>query len=300
MLQIGRFIPLTDGSPTNFDHGAYDAGSDRVFVAHTAAGCVEVIDARTGMHLRALPGFPEAAGIVAAGTVVVTNRSAASVSLVDATTLQTTATFPTGVRPNGVAYVPSRSLVVVACVGNDDAPPLLQCIHIGTGETQTLLLPGRPRWCVTDAAGERVYCAIREPSGVFVAGLPTFREETFWPLPSEGAHGVDLDDVGRHLYVACDGGVLVALDAATGTVVGQWPLPGVPDATFFNPDSGLVHVAIGDPGVVVSVDPATGQTATCATEGGAKTTALVRSDRLHVFLPQRGGVLELTEQLPTA
>jgi hypothetical protein len=28
------------------------------------------------------------------------------------------------------------------------------------------------------------------------------------------------------------------------------PLPGVPDATFFNPKSGLVHVAIENPGLV--------------------------------------------------
>ena len=33
-------------------------------------------------------------------------------------------------------------------------------------------LPGRPRWCVTDADGTRLFLAIREPSVVLVAGLP--------------------------------------------------------------------------------------------------------------------------------
>jgi hypothetical protein len=39
---------------------------------------------------------------------------------------------------------------------------------------------------------------------------------------------------------------------------GNWTLAGVPDATFFNPKSGLVHVAIGDPGLIQSIDPRTG------------------------------------------
>ena len=37
-----------------------------------------------------------------------------------------------------------------------------------------------------------------------------------------------------------------------------WPIAGPPDVTFFNPSSGLVHVAIGEPGLVDSIDPRTG------------------------------------------
>ena len=66
------------------------------------------------------------------------------------------------------------------------------------------------------------------------------------------------DRLGQRLFVACDGGSLVAISTVSGSVRASWPLPGIPDATFFNPKSGLVHVAIGDPGVVRSVDPRTG------------------------------------------
>lgn len=297
MLQPARFISVPTGSGTSFDHGAYDPGTGRVFLAHTSADRVEVLDSRTGRHERTLPGFPEAAGVVVAGGIVaVTNRSAASVSLVDAATLAIIATFPTGTRPNGGALAPRLARVIVACVGNDDAPPLLQSIATGGGETRTLPLPGRPRWCVVDGAEARMYCAIREPSGVFVARLSDFAEAAFWPLPSAGAHGIDLDDAGGRLYVACAAVACVAVDTMTGSVVGNWPLPGVPDATFFNPDTGRVHVAVGDPGVVISIDPATGEQATCVTEAGAKTTALARPDRLYTFLPRRGGALELSER----
>jgi DNA-binding beta-propeller fold protein YncE len=296
MLTAGRFIPLPVTPPALFDHGAYAARSGLVFVAHTSANCVEVLDAAAGRHLETLPGFSEAAGIVASGdTVVVTNRGASTVSTVDARSLTCDRTWPTGVRPNGVAFAPQHSQLIVACVGTEESPPVLQRLDLATGETVTLPLPGRPRWCVVDAAEERVFCAIREPSQVVVVSLGTFRDQVSWALPSTGAHGLDLDEAGNRLFAACDGGALVMLHATTGDVLGSWPLPGVPDATFFNPDTGRVHVAIGSPGVVVSVNPTTGGQATLATEEGAKTTALARPDRLFVFLPQRGGALELLE-----
>src|SRR5215216_2268554 len=148
MLSTQTFIPIPGPRPTDFEHGAWHAGSDRVFLAHTAAGTVEVLDARARRHERTLPGHVEAAGVVvAADLVAVTNRGAASVSLIDAVTLAERATFPTGPRPNGVALAPRRGLALVACVGADAAPPVLDRIELHGGRRQTMPLPGRPRWC---------------------------------------------------------------------------------------------------------------------------------------------------------
>ncbi len=72
-------------------------------------------------------------------------------------------------------------------------------------------------------------------------------------------------------------------------------LPVAPDATFVNRASGRVHVAVGHPGVVVSLDPRTGRTATCPTAPGAKTTAFVPPDRLYAFSASAGGAIELVE-----
>jgi hypothetical protein len=148
---------------------------------------------------------------------------------------------------------------------------------------------------VTDAAGTRVFVAIREPSMVLVARLPELHQVQHWLLPSGGAHGMDIDHQAGLLYVACDGGALVELDTLAGEVRGTWPLGGVPDATFFNPASGLVHVAIGNPGLIQSIDPRTSISARFTTALGAKTTALVVPDRLYVFSPSHRGVLTLAE-----
>src|SRR5438045_4784632 len=91
-------IPRSAGS--SFDHGAFDPKTRRIFVAHTGRDCVEVIDHDAGRHIATLPGFPEAAGVVADdGIVLVTNRGAASVAWVDAASLKTRAVFETGAKP---------------------------------------------------------------------------------------------------------------------------------------------------------------------------------------------------------
>ena len=74
-LKAIGLIEIPDSTGTLFDHGAFEATTRRVFVAHTARDRVEVIDHDGRCHLATLPGFPEAAGVVAdAGQVLVTNR----------------------------------------------------------------------------------------------------------------------------------------------------------------------------------------------------------------------------------
>ncbi len=297
MLREGRFIPIPGGPANRFDHGAYDAARGRVFVAHTSADALVVIDHVAGTCEQTLRGFPEAAGVVvSAGTVLVSNRAAASVTTIDASTLAGTRTYATAARPNGVALAPGRRLALVACLGDETQEPVLHAIDLGSGAGKTLALPGSPRWCVVDQAEERVFCAIQAPSLVVSVRLAGFVEQGCWELPAAGAHGLDLDEEGGRLFVACDAGELVALDSTTGAVRGRWLLSGAPDATFYNPDSGLVHVAVKSPGLVATVDPASGEQWIAVTEAGAGTTALVRPDRLYVFLPERGGALELIEE----
>jgi DNA-binding beta-propeller fold protein YncE len=294
-LEQTGVIAIPDSVDTSFDHGAFEPTSRLVFVAHTAWSRIEVIDCEAGCHLKTLEGFPEAAGVVAAdGQVLVTNRGAASLSWIDARTRETRGVFETGLRPNGVAIVSHLNLAVVACIGNEQGPSL-QVLNLKTRQQWAIDLPGRPRWCVADITGARVFLAIQEPSMVLVARLPELDEVQHWKLPSSGAHGIDIDHLANRLYVACDGGTLVELEAITGRVGSEWPLQGLPDAAFFNPASGLVHVAIAQPGLVESINPRSGVRTEVMTAAGAKTTALVPPNGLYVFSPIHRGILTLAE-----
>lgn len=287
-------IPNSKGS--SFDHGAFDPKSRRIFVAHTGRDCVEVIDHDTRRHVATLPGFPEAAGVVADdGIVLVTNRGAASLAWVDASSLETRTVFKTGPKPNGVAIAALHGLAIAASIGDATQGSRLHVLALDGRRQYSIDLPGAPRWCVTDAAFTRVFLAIREPSMVLVARLPDLKEVEHWKLSQVGAHGLDIDHKRGRLYVACDDATLVELNTASGETSNQWPIAGAPDVTFFNPTTGIVHVAIGRPGLVQSIDPRSGASVQTMTGSGAHTTALVAPDRLYVFSPSHGGAREFVD-----
>ncbi|MGH6714267.1 MAG: YncE family protein [Bradyrhizobium sp.] len=289
-------IAIPDAADSAFDHGAFDTRTRRVFIAHTARDCIEVIDHDAGKHIATLPGFPGAAGAVADdGQVLVTNRGSASIALLDAGTLETRAVFKTGGRPNGAVIVARSGLAIAACIGDDKETPTLQLFGLTDRTHRSIDLPGRPRWCVTDAAAQHLFLCIREPSMVLVARLPDLGSVTHWKVPSSGAHGLDIDHSSKRLYIACDDSTLVEMNSVSGEVTNVWPIGGPPDVTFFNPATGLVHVAIGDPGLVETVDPRTGDRMQTMTGADAHTTVLVPPDRLYVISPAHRGILVLSD-----
>jgi DNA-binding beta-propeller fold protein YncE len=64
------------------------------------------------------------------------------------------------------------------------------------------------------------------------------------------------------LHCACDAGSVVTVEATSGQVVAQVPISGGPDVVFFNARRDRVYVAIGDPGLLQSIDT----TAACVVE----------------------------------
>jgi len=289
-------IEIPNGADGDFDHAAFDPKTRRVFVAHTGRDCIEVIDHDAQKHTATLPGFPGVAGAVADdGEVLTTNRGAASVAWLDAGTFKAKAMFKSGPRPNGAAIVKRANMGIAACIGDEREGPTLHLYDLKGGVQRKIDLPGRPRWCVTDAAAERIFLCIREPSMVLVARLPDLDGIMHWKLPAGGAHGLDIDHSRQRLYAACDDSALVEIDSGSGKVTNVWPIAGPPDVTFFNPATGLVHVAIGDPGLVETINPQTGSRQQTMTGAGAHTTAIVVPDRLYVISPKHGGVLVLED-----
>jgi hypothetical protein len=295
MKRLG-IIEIPNALDSEFDHAAFDPKTRRVFIAHTTRNCIEVIDHDAGKHVATLARFPGVAGAVADdGEILATNRGAASVAWLDAATYETRAVFKCGPRPNGAAIIKRTGIGIAACIGDDRDGPTLHAFNLKDGGRRAIDLPGRPRWCVTDAAAERVFLCIREPSMVLVARLPDLGGVVHWKLPSGGAHGLDIDHASGRLYAACDDGALVEIDAGSGAVTNVWPIAGVPDVTFFNPATGHVHVAIGEPGLVETIDPKTGASVRTMTAKGAHTTAIVVPDRLYVISSKHGGVLVLAD-----
>jgi hypothetical protein len=56
-LKTVGIIAIPGAAGSEFDHAAFDARSRRVFIAHTARDCVEVIDHDKGCTLRRCRDF---------------------------------------------------------------------------------------------------------------------------------------------------------------------------------------------------------------------------------------------------
>ena len=64
-LKTHGVIAIPSGLNSELDHAAFDPKTRRVFIAHTARDCLEVIDHDAQSHVATLPGFPGVAGAVA-------------------------------------------------------------------------------------------------------------------------------------------------------------------------------------------------------------------------------------------
>jgi DNA-binding beta-propeller fold protein YncE len=276
----------TDGG---FDHGDVHAKSGRVFVAHTASNTVEVID---GEHLvleRTLPGCPEGSGVLCTqddrARVFAAARGDGHVLVFDAETCNLVRRIPVGPRPNGLAWDPLRSRLLVADVEAFEA----RLVDPGDGASlATARLPGRPRWCVYDGPRDRFLINIREPARLVALdpdGLHT--AACIDGLPA-GPHGLDLDRTGNRAFVACDAGVVTVIDLTTDREIARVPITGEPDAVWYSDAAEQLYVAVGTPGVIDVID---GQGLTLveqlSTEEGAHTTAFDQQRQwLYVFLPR--------------
>jgi DNA-binding beta-propeller fold protein YncE len=290
MLRISDSIAIPPSTPSEFDHGDVQLASGRVFVAHTAANTVEVLDGDTTTHLATIPGCPEGSGVLCAqgaGLVYAAARGAGKVLVIQAGSQTVVGELGVGPRPNGLAWDTDHEHLLVADVQENTARLLDPRQEPAEAVLATVPLPGRPRWATYDAHAQRFLVNIREPACVAVLAAQTATLVAQWPVSVSGPHGLDLDLATRRALVACDGGAVVALDLTSGQELGQISIAGGPDAIWFNPRRNRLYVALAEPGVVEVVD--TQELAVVQwveTEAGAHTTAFdAARQRLYVFLP---------------
>ena len=55
-------IEIPNGADSDFDHAAFDPKTRRVFIAHTARDCIEVIDHDAQKHVSNAAGLPRRRG----------------------------------------------------------------------------------------------------------------------------------------------------------------------------------------------------------------------------------------------
>jgi DNA-binding beta-propeller fold protein YncE len=300
-LARAGFIDLPAGAKPGFDHAdTYRAGR-RMYVAHTGADRVDVLDCERQAFLHSLPDLPGVAGVLIDehdDLLFTSDRAAARVSIFRCSDERLVGRVEVGPHPNGLAYDRHRRRLYAFNLGE----PLGENCTASVVDVQAmnvvaeLPLPGRPRWAVYDGERDRVYVNIREPAEIAVIDCARLEFEQALAIPTDGPHGLWLDR--DRLFCAADGGALIALDRGDGEVLASLPLPGIPDVVMHDPVLRRLYVAIGDPGLVCSFDSDRIQPLeTVATEVGAHTLGWDPEGRcLHVFCPTGGGAMVLEER----
>ena len=161
-LRPAGFIELpTHEAPGGFDHAAVHARARRLYVAHTANGAIDIIDTDSDRYLRSIGGLRGVAGALvceAEDLVFTSNRGEDTVGLLRAGAMER---VPVGHRPNGLAYDPSRRLLLAANVGEPASASLVDVEE--AREIARIPMPGRTRWSIFDPVRQVFFVNIADP-----------------------------------------------------------------------------------------------------------------------------------------
>jgi DNA-binding beta-propeller fold protein YncE len=296
-LKRTGFIPLPPGREPGFDHADVWLGDDevRMYVAHTGADRVEVIDCQARVFLRSLEGLPGVAGVLidqGHDLLFTSDRGGARISAFRCSDEALLGRVEVGPHPNGLAYDPVRRRLYSFNLGE----PLGEGCTASIVDIDSMIvtaeiaLPGRPRWAEYDSASDLIYANIRDPAVILRIDPDAVAIISSIEVPVAGPHGLWVD--GDRLYCAADGGALVVIDRHSGDVAASLPLPGAPDVVMHDPRTQRLYVAVADPGSVTVVDTAAlSLVETIPTESGAHTLGWdPAGETLYVFCPGSGGV----------
>lgn len=295
---LKRAIPLA-GVSGRIDHLAYDAETQRLFVAALENGSLEVVDLERGERIRSVGGLSEPQGVAYVPErkqVVVACGGDGTARALDARTLEERARVAVGEDADNVRLSPDGRSIIVG-YGSGALASLESATLRKTGE---VWLSGHPESFQVDPGAHRIF--VNVPGGlvggggaVAVADPSTQKVIATWPLKEAGRNfPMALDAPHRRLYVGCRRSAkLLVIETDSGRVVASPECVGDADDVFLDAGTGRVLVIGGD-GAVDVFEAKDGQgcikSASVRTESGARTGLYVpERHALYVAVPKRGG-----------
>ncbi len=256
---------------------------------------MDVVDCKGGHYLRSISGLPGVAGVLVSNEkdlVFTSNRGEETVGVFAQKKDSNVEKVKIGGRPNGLAFNPSRGMLLAANVAGPQDPGSVTASIVDVNEkvmVADVKVPGRTRWTVYDPESDRFYVNIASPPQIAVIdGEDPDGLARSLQIPSVGPHGLDLDVKGRRLFCACDDGGLYEVDLESNRVSNVAVLAGQPDVIFHNSSLGHLYVAIGDPGIIQVFDTEKAAIAqTLETEVGTHTIAFDHNaNKVYAFMPE--------------
>ena len=223
------------------------------------------------------------------GTLVVTNKSPFTATIIDVASGRALATLPTGQGPHEVVITRDGRTAIVTDYGAQSGGSTLTVIDvaglrvartISLGEYRRphgiVVLPGDTTVAVTSEANRHVLI-VNVATGVIVKAIPTEKN---------GSHMVGVVRNGTRAWTGNIGSNSVTeLDLVTGVPVRSIDVPAQPEAINVTPDGREVWVGSNATGKVSVVDATTGAVTTAAEGFGWPYRVLFSPNNTLVLLP---------------
>ena len=291
LYTISRTIPL--GAPDRWDYLTYDAGSHRIYAAHSTS--VAVIDTQSGQIVGTVP-VPGANGVAVVPSIGkgYGSRDKKAVLVFDLASLKVIKELPAEEDTDGVIYDPfSKRLFVM------DGDPNIATVVDTANDTVVTQLPlgGKPEFAAADGLG-KLFINITDKSEIIRVDTRTAKVDARWPIGAcERPHGLAIDRGGKHLFPTCTNARMMVVDSTTGRILAQLPIGKGSDGAAFDPKRNLAFSSNGE-GTLSIVRSEGAEKFTSlgdvATQPLARTITLdPESGRIYLLSGERGGSARL-------
>ncbi len=283
-------LPGVEG---RIDHLAVDVGAQRLFVAALGNNTVEVLDLKSGRHLKSLPGFKEPQGIAVvpdAKLVAVANGQGEGVQFVDASDFHLTKAVRLGDDSDNVRYDGTAKRLFIGFGGG-----ALAVVSPADGKVLAeAKLSGHPESFQLERSGSRAFVNVPTANHIAVVDRTAMKVVATWPVASAKSNfPMALDEPNHRVFVGCRRPAKVLVyDTTTGKESGSFDSVGDTDDLFYDPARKRLYVTGGDGFLDVFQEQDANRFARLAhiaTAGGARTSLFVPElTRLYLAVPHRG------------
>jgi YVTN family beta-propeller protein len=227
------------------------------------------------------------------GTLVVVNKGASSVSIIDVASGAELAVLPTGIGPHEVAVSTDGRTAVVTDYGARQAGNSLTVIDVQELEvvgTIDLGVHERPHGIAFLPGDERVVVTSEATGSVVVVDVDAGTVENAYPTSQAGSHMLALPvQAGRIWTSNVRDGTVSEIDVSTGTTARIIDVPAQPEAIGVTPDGIEVWVGSNANGTVSVVDARDGSVSQAQDGFGWPYRVLFTPDGSTALIPDLRG-----------
>lgn len=272
-------------SSGGWDYVAVGPGNNRLYVSHGTQ--VNILDETTGDSIGVIENTTGVHGIAfdkANGKGFTSNGRLNNVTVFDLKTNAVITQIATGQNPDAIMYEPFTKKIIT-CNGRSKSLSIID--PVSNKLIDSVAVGGKPETAVSNGAG-KVYVNIEDKNEIVVVDLKTSSVEAHWPIsPGEEPTGLVFDKKTNRLFAGCGNKFLIEVNAATGAVVGSFPIGDGCDGAGFDMNTKNIYTSNGEGTMSVFHESSADKIeaiATVTTKRGARTIAVDEQTHM-IYLP---------------